>query len=145
MTADETMSEVLAAVAVAEAGRTGQVRVVAHDGASWHLIRDDSTLAGNRTLAVVLPGEDPMGIAKRILGAKMSGLCVPQAVLGLVGAERKPDPRPKPATKAAIAAAVSPPTPPPPVEPAPVVIPEPRPAPVPHEVRPPATTQRELW
>ena len=144
MTADETMAEVLAAVAAAEAGRTGRMQFIEHDGASWYLLTQTSEPMGD-ALAVVLPGEDPMGIAKRILGARLSGLCVPQAVLGLVGAARPPDPRPKPATKAAIAAAVSPPTPPPPVEPAPVVIPEPRPAPVPHEVRPPATTQRELW
>jgi hypothetical protein len=142
MTADETMSDVVAAVAVAEARRTGLMQFIGHDGASWYLLAEGSPpIVGVPALAVALPESDPMGVAKRILGAKMSGLTVPQAVLALVNADRKPDPRPKPATKATLAATVSPPTPPPSSPPSP----SPKPAPVPHEVRAPATNQRELW
>ena len=142
MSADETMAEVMAGVAIAEARRTGLMQVVEHTGAAWHLYSQGAgPLCGEGTLVVVRPREDVVGVAKRILGARLSGLTVPQAVLALVGAERKPEPKPERPAKAAIAATMSPPKPPP--EPAPAV--KPRPGPVPHQLKPPATIQTEMF
>ena len=85
MSADETMAEVMAGVAIAEARRTGLLQVVEHTGAAWHLYSQGAVpLCGEGTLVVVRPREDVVGVAKRILGARLSGLTVPQAVLALV-------------------------------------------------------------
>ncbi len=141
MGSDETMAEVMAAVAVAEATRTGLAQFVKHDGACWRVHGPDAgSVPDAGLLAVVLPAEDPMGVAKRIIGMRLSGLCVPQAVLSLVGAARKPEPKADRPTKAEIAASVSPPPPP---EPPPA--PAPLPPRVPYEVKPPATVQGSLF
>ncbi len=139
MTADEVMADVMAGVAVAQANRTGLIQFVEHNGACWGLHAQGAPQRGD-SLAVVLPREDRVGVAKRILGARLSGLCVPQSVLALVHAEKRPEPKPTRPTKAEIAASISPP-----VEPEDSPVSNARPAPVPHEVKSPATVQGEMW
>jgi hypothetical protein len=146
MQADQTMADVMAVVALSEARRTGLIQFVDHTGASWHLhAQGTPPIAGADSLAVVLPGEDRMGVAKRILGARMSGLHVPQDVLALVGAAKALAPKPARSTKAALAASVSPQVAAA-VEAVKSYDPTPhRPSPTPHELKPPATVQGELW
>jgi hypothetical protein len=145
---DETMAEIMATTAAAAARRTGLIQFVEHNGACWNLRAQGAPpMPGADSLAVVLPGEDPMGIAKRILGAKQSGLHVPAAVMQLV-TPIAPPPPPKPPrpTKAELARAVSPPA----SEPSRSVEAREsstanRAAPVPHDLPAPATIQRELF
>jgi hypothetical protein len=123
-TTEEALAEVVAGVALAAARRGGgDCVVIVEVHSAFIAVRSRNyTLDLDHMAAYVRPGDDEMGIAKRILAMRAAGLHVPRPVLDLVtphgDAWEPPEPPPR-KSKAELAAAVSPPKPAP--EPAPFV------------------------
>lgn len=79
--ASAIMAEVCAAVACREAARTRRPVAIGLALGCWHVSAGGELLAGERCLATIQPGEMPVSVVKRILGARMAGQTVPKAVL----------------------------------------------------------------
>ena len=81
------MLDLLASLACTEAAREGRPVAIDHNGAVYHLRSLTPPLPGAETIATVQPGDDAMGVCKRIATARMLGLPATARV-----AERTRDP-----------------------------------------------------